>query len=91
VPGAREALLRVLEREKPAHTAFTLKAVEPRLVVGLQARLGEDAIVAGAARPLQLGDGESRLDADRALAGSARLQHAVLDDGLRLGIGTRLA
>ena len=37
----------VLDAERPAHTACHVCVVEPRLRVGVQARLGIDAIVAG--------------------------------------------
>jgi phage tail-like protein len=91
VPGVRETLQRVLEQEKPAHTAFTLAPVAPQLVLGLQARVGEDAFVAGEQPALQLDDGESRLDTQRTLGASARQQRPLVGDGLRLGAGTRLA
>ena len=44
----RDALARaraVLEREKPAHNTYHLRMVEARLRVGVQARVGVDAIV----------------------------------------------
>jgi phage tail-like protein len=37
----------LLEREAPAHTSHHLCVVEPRLRVGVQARVGVDAVVAG--------------------------------------------
>src|SRR6266849_1043898 len=46
----------ILEREKPAHTAYHLCFVEPRLRVGFQARVGIDAVVAGTPSPTALGD-----------------------------------
>ena len=48
--GSEEALERVrqvLDREKPAHTAYHLCRIEPRMRVGQQAVLGIDTIVAG--------------------------------------------
>jgi phage tail-like protein len=66
-PGALEDARAVLEREKPAHTEAHLCVVEPRLRVGLQARVGIDAVVGGG-RPFALGD---RLG-EAAMAGSAR-------------------
>jgi phage tail-like protein len=46
----------VLDAERPAHTAYHLCVVEPRLRVGVQARLGIDAIVAGDPEPTLLVD-----------------------------------
>ena len=47
----------VLERERPAHTAYHVCIVEPRMRVGLQARVGVDAIVAGPPEPKIIDDG----------------------------------
>ena len=44
-PGALEDVLAVLEREKPAHTDYNLCVIEPRMRVGVQARVGIDSIV----------------------------------------------
>ena len=47
----------ILEREKPAQTAYHLCFVKPQLRVGFQARLGMDTVVAEAApSPTGLGD-----------------------------------
>ncbi|MFF0739579.1 phage tail protein [Streptomyces sp. NPDC004111] len=58
-PAARRRAAAVLEAEKPAHTAVHPCFVEPRFRVGIQARLGVDAIVAGppAAHVLELAPG----------------------------------
>lgn len=53
-PGALEAARAVIEREKPAHTDYHLCVVEPQLRVGVQARVGVDAIVAKGAPRAQL-------------------------------------
>jgi phage tail-like protein len=45
----------LLDREKPAHTAYHLCIIEPRMRVGLQARIGIDSIVAGPPSPTPLG------------------------------------
>jgi phage tail-like protein len=37
----------VLDREKPAHTVYALRVIEPRMRVAVQARVGVDTIVAG--------------------------------------------
>jgi phage tail-like protein len=42
----RALVMRVLESEKPAHTAFHLCFTEPRLRVGVQARIGVDTVLA---------------------------------------------
>jgi phage tail-like protein len=46
----------VLDEERPAHTSYHLCVVEPRMRVGVQARLGVDAIVAGPPEPTLLED-----------------------------------
>ena len=45
--GALDTVKAVIEREKPAHTAYELCVIEPAMRVGIQARIGFDAIVAG--------------------------------------------
>jgi phage tail-like protein len=54
-PGALDAARAVLERERPAHTAYHLCVIEPRMRVGAQARIGIDAIVAEGPSPMQTG------------------------------------
>jgi phage tail-like protein len=54
-PGALEDLRAVIEREKPAHTDYELCVIEPRMRVGVQARVGIDAIVAQGPPPAQIG------------------------------------
>ena len=53
----RQALRDLIEAEKPAHTDFQLCLVEPRMRVGVQARVGIDSIVAGPGPALRLGSG----------------------------------
>jgi phage tail-like protein len=48
-----------IEAEKPAHTAYHLCVIQPRMRVGFQARLGVDTVVSGPGRPTPLGDAES--------------------------------
>jgi phage tail-like protein len=48
----------VLERERPAHTTYHLCVVEPRMRVGVQARVGIDAIVGGPPAAGRLGGGD---------------------------------
>jgi hypothetical protein len=88
-PGARQALLRILEREKPAHTTCTLGVLELELVVGLQACVGEDAYVAGPARPLRLDDG--RLGVGDRLSPIGYERQAAAGEGLRIGANCRVA
>jgi phage tail-like protein len=76
----------VIEREKPAHTAFHLSVIRPRLRVGFQARLGIDTVLGGlptASRlGLGLGDGP-----DFVLGGSPP---GRIGEDSRIGIGMRL-
>jgi phage tail-like protein len=46
----------VVERERPAHTSYHLCVVEPCMRVGVQARVGVDAIVAGPSAATRLGE-----------------------------------
>jgi phage tail-like protein len=42
-----QEIRRILDREKPAHTDYRIELIEPNLRVGLQSRVGIDAIVGG--------------------------------------------
>jgi hypothetical protein len=57
-PEVRAAVERALRRLAPAHGTFSLQAIAPRLRLGVQARLGIDAVVAPGepVAPLTLGD-----------------------------------
>ena len=46
-PGTLDDVRAVLDREKPAHTIYSLRVIAPTLRVGVQAQVGIDAIVAG--------------------------------------------
>lgn len=46
-PGALDDAKTIIDREKPAHTEYHLRVIEPRLRVGVQAQVGIDAIVGG--------------------------------------------
>lgn len=87
-PGMREALVRVLEREKPAHTAFALSAVEPCLRIGMQATLGVDAFVSGPMANGSLGVG-GRLGTNASLPGGGLRTDSSAD--LRVGINMELS
>lgn len=72
----------ILDRERPAHTAYQLCIVEPRMRVGQQARVGIDAVVGGTSPPSRLGDpGGLRLTGEAP---------AKLGGGSRVGINTRI-
>ena len=53
--GALENVHAVVEREKPAHTSFHLRVIEPRMRVGVQACIGVDTIVAAGPPAMQVG------------------------------------
>jgi phage tail-like protein len=83
--GALHRVQAVVEREKPAHTAYHLCVIEPRMRVGFQARLGIDTVVAGPAQPTALdgsteaeglvlgGDPAGRMGVDSQVGHSTRL------------------
>ena len=76
----------IIEREKPAHTAYHLCIIDPRFRVGFQSRLGIDTVVAGQPRSLSLGT-EQSLGLDSVLAGSPP---SLLGTETSLGVTTRL-
>lgn len=80
-PRRLAAVRAVIEREKPAHTAFHLSVIRPLLRIGFQARLGIDTVVAGPPTPGRLGDGP-------ALVLGGEPPGRIGED--RIGIGTRL-
>jgi hypothetical protein len=49
-----ERVREVIEREKPAHVTYHLCIATPELRIGIQARLGLDAIVSGERSPTRL-------------------------------------
>jgi phage tail-like protein len=54
-PGAIDDVRAVLDREKPAHTVYSLRLIDARMRVGLQAQVGIDTIVAKGPAPAVLG------------------------------------
>lgn len=58
-PDAEARLRAVIADEMPAHTAYRLCVVDPRMRVGYQARVGIDTIVGGAEPPSRLGEGSA--------------------------------
>jgi phage tail-like protein len=58
-PDAEAHLRAVIADEMPAHTAYRLCVVDPRMRVGYQARVGIDTIIGGAEPPSRLGEGSA--------------------------------
>lgn len=83
----RDAIRLVIEREKPAHTDYSLCFVEAEMRVGMQALLGIDTFVAGPPAGASLAG--MTLDLDSYLAGQDAAGH-ISSQG-RLGVETRLA
>lgn len=50
----RDEVRSIIEREKPAHTAYHLCVVQPQLRIGYQARVGIDTVIAGMPLPTRL-------------------------------------
>jgi phage tail-like protein len=82
--AAREKLQQLLDREKPAHTTYQLRVIEPQMRVGVQSRLGIDAIVAGPPSTWTLTESQ-QLGDDTALSESSDRQR-----GSRIGLNSRL-
>ncbi|PZR85976.1 MAG: hypothetical protein DLM67_24775 [Candidatus Nephthysia bennettiae] len=87
--AARSLITTVVETEKPAHTAFHICFATPRMRVGIQARVGVDAMVAGAPDELALGE-TSILGIDARLAGPAEDAPGAVAAHGQVGIDTRL-
>ena len=72
----------IVEREKPAHTAYQICTFGPRMRVGQQCRIGIDTLVAGAPSPVRLGSADGlRLGGTPA---------AARGEQWRVGINTRI-
>lgn len=76
-----ERVRAVVDRERPAHTAFDLCVIAPGLRVGHQARLGVDTVLGASASPSRLGEGPL------VLGGAPR---GRLGETSRVGTGTQL-
>jgi phage tail-like protein len=87
-PGAMDTLRRIIELEKPAHTSYQICIVEPNMRVGMQARLGVDAIIGGPVPEMVL-DAESELGLATALTAPKTL-YSILGTDVRVGVDTRL-
>lgn len=81
-----DAVHRLIEREKPAHTAYQLCIIDPIMRVGFQARLGLDSVVSASTMPTRLGT-ESPQQSEIVLAGEAPGGMGV---NSRIGMATRL-
>ncbi len=81
--GVMDELNRIVEREKPAHTDYRIEVVAPELRIGLQARIGIDAIV-GEQPSAGLGDARLGIDALLAADDAARVGATNLDGTLIL-------
>jgi phage tail-like protein len=88
--AARRRLRGVIADQKPAHTDFHLCFAEASLRVGMQSRLGIDAIIAGPPHPSPLGAGDA-LDRDLYLTDDPPAAPGAVQRRARIGIDTRLA
>ncbi|MCY7353865.1 MAG: phage tail protein [Lysobacter sp.] len=84
----RARLREVVEAEKPAHVGCEICFIEPEMRIGMAARIGLDAVIAGEGEPLRLS--ESNLGHDTRLGGTPPPtgtvgQHARIGRGLVLG------
>ena len=81
-PARLAAVRAAIEREKPAHTAWHLCVIAPRLRVGFQSRVGVDTVVAGPPPAQRLGRGTGLV-----LGGEppGRLGQSRIGTGTRLG------
>jgi phage tail-like protein len=84
----RSLIMKVVEAEKPAHTGFHLCFADPRMRVGIQARIGVDALVAAGPEEMTLGE-TSVLGAGTVLAGPEMGPASVGTHG-HVGIDTLL-
>jgi phage tail-like protein len=76
----------LIEREKPAHTAYHLCIIEPRMRVGFQSRIGIDTVVAGPPSGMRLGEGLV-LGAESVLGGQPA---GRIGKGSQVGVTTRV-
>ena len=77
-------LCRIVDREKPAHTDYRVQVVAPEMRVGLQARIGIDAIVGGDAARRRTRCVAARYRNVAAAQEVARVGDAYLDGTLAL-------
>jgi len=82
-PNVLAELHRIVEREKPAHTDFRVQAIAPQLLVGLQSRIGIDAIV-GLQQTTSVDAARVGLDFFLPAGDASRVGRAALDGTLTL-------
>lgn len=87
--ATRSLITAVVEAERPAHTAFHICFIQPTLKVGVQARVGLDAIVAREPAPIALDEG-AILGIDTRLAGPPVGAAGAVGRHDQVGIDTRL-
>ena len=83
-PRIVQEIVRIVEREKPAHTDWRLALVAPELRVGFQACIGVDAIVGGEPPPLALDASKLAVTSNLPPADGARMGDTLLDGSLTL-------
>jgi phage tail-like protein len=74
-----QTIARVIDREKPAHTSYSLCTIEPKMRVGFQARIGIDTVVGGPPEASALDDAAT----EDGLALSS-------GNGIRIGVNSRI-
>jgi len=89
-PGTLDAVRGVLDAEKPAHTDYHLCVLQPRFRVGMQARLGIDAIVSPPTPAGRLDEGLLGLDSRLGAAPEHDDGTLRVEETLRIGPNTRL-
>jgi len=82
----RDTIREIIEREKPAHTAYHLCVIPARMRVGFQSRLGIDTIVAGPLPGSRIGEVS---DTGRGLRLGGELAGRI-GEGSRVGLNTRV-
>jgi phage tail-like protein len=87
--AGRDLVTGVVEAEKPAHTGFHVCFVEPRMRVGVQARVGLDAVLGAEPEPMALGE-SAVVGVDTRLTGLPADAPGGVGGHGQLGIDTRI-
>lgn len=82
-PDTLQEIVRIVDREKPAHTDYRIHLIEADMRIGFQAQIGIDTII-GAPQPLRLDSGSLNLDANLPAAPANRIGDATLDGAFLL-------
>ena len=82
--ATRAEIERIVDREKPAHTDYRIEYIAPETRIGLQSRIGIDAIVGGDPPPLRLTPAVLGVDTQLPPPDVARVGEAKLDGLLTL-------